>query len=203
MTAYDKLPVLTFVQILEDEEKIHLLGIEDPKEAKKVWEEIKQTWSERHPNPKEKEILPHYKNALSSSLELQQKIGVMNHYLTDPSVGEEAFKAAKIPWIKDDPVANYNQVKKLIDKFTDMKQMHDATLEKIASELKEAEEREQSPSTFGFIQMQEALASLEIVGKISLGDYDKVTCGRYDALNKMYSKQMQNLDAQARRNNRK
>ena len=179
MIEYDTLPFKTFYKILKDEKaNLHLLG--EGEDNEKVWERIKEQYRNRHPSPKMRSLMTAFKRVLGESIKLNRDITLMKYLLMQPQGLKELYSKLKLPW-NEDEVERIKFLNKEIDKSSQKYEIFQAQLKKAESEIEEVQEEE---GELDIAKLNEAIASLALVG-FPINDFEKMTCGQYDAYSKV------------------
>ncbi len=186
MIEYDDLNLIVFYKILSDEKNIHLLGIENKEKAVENWELIKEEYRKRHQSPEAKSLLSAYKKALGSYLDFEKKVSLLKFMLLAKDLSKEAFEASNMKFTGDDKT-DYDNLKKEIDKSKSKKEIFTARLNKLQGEIS-SKNKNEDEDCLNRQKLNECLASLELAG-YTINDYNTITCGKYDAMTRVISKQ--------------
>lgn len=183
MINYDRLPIKTFFQILQNEEEnLYLLG--DVENVEDLWVSIKEEFQERHPSADSRRLVDAQKKVIRESAELN-KIIVLFHIVMNNEPGADlsnSYSIAKIKYIEN----HSDRLKDLetrVVKIETKLQIFQAKLEKIEKEIEETKESNISLDTT-MSELNEAIATLELNG-YTIDNYDTLTCGKYDAISKV------------------
>ena len=179
---YDAFPFLKFFRIMEDESKLkeHNVSEED-------WEAIKTRWVNTHEDLstdgyfKSKRDEFKMRNRYNKLLFLKQRAGVSQKGL------KELYEQIGFKW-HEDQTQREKYLEQQLLKSKRTQQIYDGqrgTLEKQKVEELAKEKK------FGLEEAHECIASLELAGA-SIPDYEKLTLGKYDALNSVIQKRNKN-----------
>lgn len=180
---YDTLPLKIFARILEDEKNIELLGLTGT-EAKEVWDKIRNEYNEKHPTDDEIVLVDAYKKAQLSSVRLNKLAILLSLIEVDGEETKKLYEEAGISF-KSTIKERLDYLKVQIDKETQKLEIFKAQINKLEEDISKKSKKEKS--RISLQQINDSMASLETNG-IHIGDYDAVTCGRYDSLIKMINK---------------
>ena len=183
MIDYDTFPFKLFFQFLKDESKL-----KDSEISKKDWEYIKEEWNKRHPTPEHIKVVAATKKifveaAIIKRLEFLLKIEI--NYTGDDF--EDFYKEAGVNF-KTEKLDRMKYLSVQIDKSDQKIKIFNAQLEKLQEQL-EKDKKVQPKKTYEetIADINEVLASFEIAG-IAVGEYEKMTMGRYEGLSKSFEK---------------
>ncbi len=181
MIEYDTMPFKVFFKILKDQESnLHLLGIEDLEEAKKVWEGIKEEWQERHPNKNTSKLLSAYKKVLLESVSIKRDVALFQYIMGAKGDLKPLYEELDIKY-HDNEADRYKYLLEQIEKSKSKLEIFDARLKLVE---KECEESKQDSEVMGFADLNKSIASLELHG-FSIENYENLTCGKYDAITEL------------------
>lgn len=181
---YDTLPIKIFFKILKDQENnLHLLGIKDLKEAKKVWEGIKNEFQERHPSKDSRDLVEAQRKVVKNYVELNKLFLLLEISIKTISDKKVFFEKAKYKYIEDENVRAEKLISEINKKKTTF-EIFDARLKKLEKDLEENRVDEDIDADVSLSILNESIASLELLG-FTIENYQTLTCGKYDAMSKV------------------
>lgn len=181
---YQTIPFVVFFKILNNqEENIHLLGIEDPEEAKKTWESIKQQWSDENQTADQKRMLSGYKKVLDKTIEFNKLVFFKNYTLLHDSDDEkEMFKQMGVVY-DEDIEKRFENLNKKIDKAQSEKEIFEARLKQIEDSV--SENYTEDKVDFMLSDLYKTIATIELYHGFTIPDYNELTFGKYNAITKV------------------
>jgi hypothetical protein len=177
---YLNFPFIQFCLLCEDETKITDYGIK-----KEDWEILKNQYIQENPSEETNALVEAYKKAIKAHLERNKIISIINYILeVSPKDWQPYFEVSGIKYTGDlKKDADYLQ--KIQEKEQTKEEIFTAQLDKLQKQIKESKEKKEIKS-FDLKKIYKTIATLEKAGA-SIPDYEKLTCGKYEALTRVYS----------------
>lgn len=186
MIEYDTFKLKDFFKILKDDTLLKEHGIK-----KEEWDKLKEEWDDKHPGKGAARMVESHRKVVIEGLKIKRDLTLFNFLLTYTDDPREFYEAGNIPF-KEDPIERFKDLQKRIKKSKRKLEIFSEQRDKLEEEMKSVEEEETDVIT----DINEVLASFEIAG-IGVGNYEKLTLGRYDGLTKAFEKKA----ASGKRNN--
>lgn len=177
---YYNFPFIQFCVLCHNEEKLSDYGLK-----KDDWDKIKEEYSNQHIDYKELQLVEAYKKVLHANIKRSKIVAVISYVLEiNPDNWEECFKVAKLKY-KGDYKKDSDFLNAQLQKEKTKEEIFTAQLNKLQAEIKEAKDN-QIAESFDLKKVYKAIASFVKAGA-SIPDYEKLTCGEYDALTAVYA----------------
>lgn len=175
---YDTFPLKKFWKILENESLLETYGIkvED-------WNSLKEEWNEKHPSPESQKIVEASRKVILEDLRLKNYLLLARLVSGPESDYREFYEIAKVKY-HETANERIDHLNKQISKSQQKIEIFNAQKNKLVEGLKENQEQSEETKR---TDLNEVLASFEIAG-ISVGNYEEMTLGRYDGLNKVFER---------------
>lgn len=180
----DSIPIKTFCILLDDGSKCESLGV-----SKENWQGIKKEFQEANPSKEERLLLEAFRKVVKSSLENTGHTMLLKVVLGIKEDWGPYFKKMGLKF-KGNREQDKEYILKQIEKATNKSKIHNAQLERMEKQIREAQEK-RGKQDFDIKKVNEAIASLEIAGS-SIPDYDKLTYGKYEALGAIHKQRSEN-----------
>ena len=184
---YDTLPFKTFYKLLQDDTNLSALGIPDKKESRKVWKNIKQEWQELNPSVKNQQLTSAYIKIAKETARMKKDLAFLKFTLNSSTPQRELYEELGYEWIEDD----FERVQATIDQIEKAKGKMEIFTERFKKLEKDLEEDSKNQDAQCISDINAGIASLEMAGA-TIPNYEKLTCGQYDALTKVINKKINN-----------
>lgn len=176
---YETFPFLKFFRLMDDEALIEKEGV-----STEDWQEIKKKWVMTHEDWSKDEMAIAKKNEMRFRGRYNKLLFLKERALMREEGLEDLFKAVKIRWEPD----RSKRDGYLLKQIQKSKKLHEIHL----ARLKQVEKRKvyeiSEEKKFTVTDAYQCLASLELAGA-NIPDYEKMTLGKYDALNVAIARQ--------------
>ena len=183
---YLELPLKIFYTILRDETQKHLLAYgEEASEEQldQAWEKIKKAYQENHRDYRDEQRFERQKELFRLNTAVTRDSLIVRAIMGDLDQADE-FLA----------IAGYKSVEELGKAFEKNQNLLKIKTERYKKMVEEVQEEEQEESKFNFY---DAISSIEHATGLKM-DYNTVTCGEFDAKQRLAQKIIDN----ARRQNK-
>lgn len=175
---YETFPFLLFFRLMDDEKLVSQSGISD-----EDWTEIKKKWVVMHEDWSKNELAMAKKNEIRYRARYNKLIFLKERAALSEKGLEELFKAIKVRW---EPTRG-KRVAYLAKQIQKAKRLHEIHLARLEAVTKQKVEEVTEEKKFTVDDAYQCIASLELAGA-NIPDYEKLTLGKYDALNAAISK---------------
>ncbi|AGO47385.1 hypothetical protein Phi19:1_gp095 [Cellulophaga phage phi19:1] len=176
---YYNFPFIKFCLLSKDESLLEELGVDES-----LWKEVKEEYAEANPDPETTALVSAYKKAIKANLERNKTIAVMKYILQYEGDWKPYFEVAKLKYTGD-ALKDIKYLQTQIKKQETNENIFTAQLDKLRKELDEAKEKAEDKG-FDIAGVYKTIASLEKAGA-TIPNYDELTCGKYNALTKVYT----------------